>query len=397
VDYEYIQTADPLRGLCDDLASASVIGYDTEFVSEYSYRPDLCLIQVAADRRLAVIDTRALPEIGEFWAVLADAGHQTIVHSGREEFRFCVQACGRRPSRLLDTQIAAGLIGMEYPASYAKLLARLVGRHLAKGETRTDWRRRPLSRRQIEYALQDVVHLEPMRDRLMQRLNTLGRSAWLDEEMQRWQDDQEAAETREHWRRVGGLSGLTAQALAVVRELWQWREAQAARRNCPARRVLRDDLIVELARCGTADVARIRAVRGLDRGDLQRSLNEIAQCVERAMGLPPAQWPGRSERRAIPPQVTVLSQFLATTLAGTARAQEVAPALVGTVQDVAELVAYRLGVADPPFEHPPRLASGWRAVVVGQLIDDLLAGRLAIRIRDPLADNPLVFDPVSPG
>src|SRR5207244_2461404 len=151
------------------IAGSGAIAFDTEFVSEDSYRPDLCLVQVAAAGKLAVIDPHAVEDLAPFWNLLAAEGHETIVHAGREEFRFCRRAIGRRPARLFDIQLAAALIGLEYPAAYGTLISRLLGQRLGKGETRTDWRKRPLTPVQLEYALQDVIYLEPLRDLIHER------------------------------------------------------------------------------------------------------------------------------------------------------------------------------------------------------------------------------------
>ncbi|MCA9188012.1 MAG: ribonuclease D, partial [Planctomycetales bacterium] len=228
--YSIAENNEDLRRLVAQMADAQVIAFDTEFVSEFTYRPDLCLLQVAADGHLWVVDPHAIASIDEFWNALCQGNHVTIVHAGREEFRFCRRAVGRVPANWFDVQLAAGLIGLEYPTSYGKLLTRLLNRKLPKGETRTDWRRRPLSQAQLEYALQDVVHLEPLYQQLSARLQKLGRRSWLDDENARWQQDVIDSDERERWRRVSGTSGLGPRALLAVKYLWQWREEQAEQR-----------------------------------------------------------------------------------------------------------------------------------------------------------------------
>jgi len=267
-----------------------------------------------------------------------------------------------------------------------------VGKTLGKGETRTDWRRRPLTPQQLEYALQDVVHLPAMRDALFEKLDRLGRRSWFADEMLAWQRAVETAEGEDRWRRTSGISGLSGRSLAVVRELWSWREAEAQRRNRPVRRVLRDDLIVELAKRRSADVQRIRAVRGMQRGDLKNRLPELARCIQRGLDVPESKCPG-SIRREMPKQLAVLSQFLASALGSHYRAAKLAPGLVGSVQDVRDLIAYRLGLWKADDDQPPPLARGWRKEIVGDLVEDLLGGKLSIRIQDPLSDEPLVFVP----
>lgn len=384
-----ITTAAALSQFCTDLRTADAIAFDTEFVSEHTYRSELCLVQVAARGQLAVIDAVAVGDVTPFWDVIATDGHESIVHAGREELVFCLDATGRRPARLFDIQIAAGLAGYEYPAGYGSLLFKLLGQQLHKGETRTDWRRRPLSPHQIEYALDDVRHLHAMRDKLHSRLSQLGRLEWMQAEMQAWQDEVDDYRSRERWRRVSGLAGLSNRSLAIVRELWRWRDAEAERRDLPPRRVLRDDLIIELAKRRTADVKQIKALRGMERGDLQRLLPKLSEAIDRAVQLPETDLP-RTERRETPNQINMLGQFLSSALTSICRSAEIAPAIVGTASDVRDLIAFRLGY---DVGGTPSLAQGWRAKVVGQIIDDLLAGKLSIRIADPLSDEPLVFEP----
>ncbi len=391
MSYTEVTTARQLTAFCDELAQSPVIAFDTEFVSEHTYRSQLCLVQVATPGGLAVIDPLAAGSLTRFWEVLAKAGHQTIVHAGREELGFSLTDVGRTPADLIDVQIAAGLVGGEFPAGYGSLLGRMLNVSTQKGETRTDWRRRPLSRQQMEYALDDVRYLIPLRDKFIEKISSLGRLGWLQAEMKSFENEVQASRTRERWRRVSGISGLSPRSLAVAREVWRWREAEAQRRDVPARLVLRDDLLVELAKRRTADLRQIRAVRGMERGELQRVLPKIAEHVQLALDLPQSDLP-HSERREVPNQINVLGQFLSTALTSLCRSMELAPALVGTASDVRDLVAYRLGFVT---DDVPILASGWRSEVVGTLIDDLLAGKLSIRITDPLSDHPLVFEKTS--
>jgi ribonuclease D len=179
--------------------------------------------------------------------------------------------------------------------------------------------------------------------------------------------------------------------MAVACELWRWRESEAERRDCPPRRVLRDDLLIELAKRQSADEKRIRAVRGFDRRNLAKLIPEIARRIARALEEPEDHWP---EKAVVDqkPQLSVLGQFLFSALGSVARQSELAPSLVGTPNDVRDLISYRTG--DSHHGPPPILALGWRAKLVGRLFDDLLAGRVSVRIDNPKSDHPLAFDPV---
>ena len=160
--------------------------------------------------------------------------------------------------------------------------------------------------------------------------------------MATWREEIERSLSHERWRRVSGNAALDAAGLAIIRELFQWRDAEAQRRNQPARRILRDDLIVELARRGSADVGRIRAVRGMERGDLQRRLGDIAAAIQRGLDLPEADRPVRVPRQQVP-ELSVLGQFLFAALGSICRQAQLSPNLVGTPNDIREWIAYRMG------------------------------------------------------
>lgn len=386
-----ITSQSDLLDYCGRLHDADWIAMDTEFVSEDSYRPELCLIQVAGPEGMALIDTIAVEDVTPFWQALAEGDHETIVHAGRGDLEFCLRSVKQRPKQLFDTQVAAGLVGIEYPIGLRNLILKVVGDRSKKHETRTDWRRRPLSGRQIEYALDDVRHLREIADFLHGRLNELGRADWLRDEMERWQDDVERSLRQERWRRLSGSSGMDRKSLALARELWRWREAEAERRNIPARRVLRDDLLVELAKRQTSDPKRIRAVRGFERRNLVRLIPEIAECLSRALELPEEEWPVKYVSSP-KPQLSVLGQFLFSALGSIAREAHLAPSLVGGPNDVRDLIAYRTG--DDQRSQPPSLSVGWRAELVGNLFENLLGGKIAVRVDDPTSDHPLAFDRV---
>jgi ribonuclease D len=388
VQYRSITNDDELQDYCRELAEHTTAAFDTEFVSEHTFRPVLCLIQVAAGGNLAVIDPLTIDDLTPFWNTLAAEGRTTIVHSGRSEAEFSVHAIGRPPAGLFDVQIAAGLIGVEYPAGYGNLLSRVLGLKVKKHETRTDWRRRPLSKKQIEYALLDAWHLEPCYETLVKRLAELGRLEWMDEEMATWKSDLEKALSHERWRRVSGNSGLDVRALAILRELYEWREREAKRRNQPVRRVLRDDLLIELSKRGTAEPKQIEAVRGMERGDLAKRVDAIAACIAKGLQLPEEDCP-----RKIPvdqmPQLSVLGQFLFAALGSLCRESRLAPALVGTPNDIRELIAQR--THQVKSKKTPRLAKGWRAHFVGDLFNDLIDGKIAVRVTAPADESPLSF------
>ena len=180
---EYIVTdSSGVRTCCDDVAASPQIAFDTEFVGEETYVPHLCLVQVATANALYVLDPFDCGPLDELWKLIADPGRVAVVHAGREEVRICNGAIGRPPGNLFDVQIGAGLLGLGYPLGYGPLIQSVLRKRISKGETLTDWRKRPLSQHQIRYAFDDVRDLLAVWRRMEAKLEKLGRTGWAREE-----------------------------------------------------------------------------------------------------------------------------------------------------------------------------------------------------------------------
>ena len=208
--------------------------------------------------------------------------------------------------------------------------------------------------------------------------------------MDAWRTEILSAQDRKDWRRVSGIGSLNWRSLAVVRELWHWRQEEARRVNQPPKRLLRDDLLVEIAKRRTDKPDQILAIRGMQRNDLKRKVHELVACVQRGEANP-LEPTGRSAQRDPPPQLNLLGQFLTPALTTICRRAEVAASMVGTASDVRDLIAHHFGFSGAGQE-TPLLLRGWRAELVGNLLDELLTGRRSIRIRNAKSDDPLAFD-----
>ncbi len=392
-EYQHITTAEALKKFCSENGNSQYVGFDTEFVSENCFRPLLCLIQVSTDKAYAIIDTLAIEDLTVFWDWLCDGDHITIVHAAREEFLFCFRDVAKRPANLFDIQLAAGMVGCEYPAAYGNLVNRMIGVVVDKGETRTDWRQRPLTDRQMAYALEDVVHLWPVYNELKTKLEKLNRTDWVLDEMDQWQGALERTITHPQWRRVSGIARLKPAQLAIVKELWIWRNKEAQRRDRTPKRVLADDLIVELSRRGTSAAAQIKAIRGFGNRVHASAIEGISAAIEKALKMPKSDYPKRiTSTKTI--NLGLLGQFLTTALNVLCRTEQIAPSIVGTAQEVRDVAAMRLGILKLPEK--PKLLTGWRSEIVGQLIDQVLDGRVAIRVDDPKSDHPLKMEYLDP-
>jgi ribonuclease D len=387
---EIVAHPQELAACCADLANCPYFGFDTEFVGEDSYHPRLCLVQVATADCLYLIDPLTAGPLDGFWQLIVDPARVVIVHAGREEVRLCRLWTGRTPGNLFDLQLAAGLVGLAYPLGHGTLVNQVLGVQMAKGETLTEWRHRPLTAGQIRYAFDDVRYLLALWQRLSARLEALGRTDWAREEFGRLSRHAAPEEpAAEKWRKLRGLGSLDRRRLAIVRALYNWREETAARSNRPTRAIVRDDLIVEIARRNPARERDLQVVRGLPR----RDLDAILQTVAEARSLPIEQCPIVFGREQDPPQVALVASVLAAVLGDVCARRRLAPNLVASNSDVKLLVRSRL--AGQPPSADSLLSSGWRST---HILPDLLAvldGRRLLRIADVTADAPFDYTDIA--
>lgn len=375
--------------LCREIEQDGIVGFDTEFVSEFTYRPELCLLQFSTRQRCAAVDPYRVEDLSRWWDLMTSGKVTVIVHGGREEIRFCLFATGQPPGRLVDVQIAEGLRSPSFPLAYSALVPRVTGKRIHGKETRTDWRKRPLSQRQVEYALEDVTYLIEIWERQQADFQKRGRLEWAEAEFSRFISDIQGEQTRENWRRIPGSQKLNSRELAVLRELFFWREQEADSRNKPARRTMRDDLLLELAHRRPHNVQELTATRDLNRQDYRRDAPAILSAIARGQALPEAELP-TVEKQQYKEEEQLLGQILSIALANLCLQEEVAQQLVGTVSDLRHLVRWH--VYQERSSDIPRLMSGWRATVCGSLLTDILEGRITLRVADPLSSHPLIFE-----
>jgi ribonuclease D len=382
-----VSTAKGLQDLCRRLQTAETIAYDTEFISEGKYQPELCLVQIAAEGLMALIDPLSVPDLTPLWQLFCDGKREIIVHACRSEMEFCHRSIGRMPPKLFDVQIAAAFVGNEYPMGFSSLLKQFLQISLRKTESRTTWNQRPLTPLQIEYALDDVRYLEALYRAIKTQLTEQQRLTWYYEEIEHVKRTLQTYFETPQWRSLPKISGLPPRELAILRELWFWRDEFARQRSIPASRAFRDDLLVELSRRRTSEEKRIAALRGMQRQDLAKILPDIVLAITRGLSLEEHELPLPSLRTSYP-QYTVLTQVLCAVLGSICKRNRIAPLLVGSPNDIRELIAAELGTL--PETVTPRLATGWRNQLIGTLLFDLLHGRKTLQINYNSADEPLI-------
>lgn len=380
---QYITSADALSELCQQLRESPRLALDTEFVGEDSFVPKLELIQVATEQTAAIIDFPAVSSEGglvEFWELVCDERIQKVVHAGRQDLDLFAVHAGQIPKPFFDTQIAAAMVGFGPQVAYANLVQRVHGRRLDKAHTFTNWSARPLSDDQLAYALEDVTFLLAIHDHLHNKLSKLGRLPWVHEEFGRLEGavGESRREPQERYQRIRGWDQLKSKSAAILRELAAWREGEAKRRNVPRSRVVRDEVLLQLARHPPRHQDELRKVRGLHGSEIDRNGESILATIQAALALPPSAWPVLSKARKPEPEVNGLVELLQAIVKARALQEEIAPTLLATTADLQELVDAKINrsTLDLP------LLKGWRRILVGDLLLGALDGKLAFTV-DP--------------
>ncbi|NOT02024.1 MAG: hypothetical protein HOP29_15525 [Phycisphaerales bacterium] len=368
-----------VRSAVDAIVSSGRFAFDAEFIGEDAYAAEICLIQVATQDVVFLIDPLAGVDLAPFWSTVTDGSIETVVHAGLEDLTICYQHTGQAPRRVFDVQVAAGLVGLDYPMSLSRLARATLGVRLHKSQTLTDWRKRPLSAEQMDYAVQDVGYVLAIRDALDRKLGVLNRRDWADEEFARFSDErlyQPRAELLA--RRVKGAGTLDGRALAVAQEVAVERERLAKEFNRPPRVLLKDHLVVAMARHGWARPADLKSLRGMTLTG--RPLQRICEAVQRGLDMPEESLAQPSNKDEDTPWESSLGRFVTAVLGDYCRCHDVSFQLMGSNRDVRAVVLEHTRGAD--VVEPEAFQRGWRKQFAGKVIEELLSGNYSVRVQN---------------
>lgn len=380
-----IDTYDALSDLMERALEEEVVAVDTEFVWERTYYPQLGLVQLAfSEEETFLIDTVAIDDLSPLGRILSEGRVEKILHDAVQDLVILRRVTGAYPENIFDTQAAAGLVGLASTISLAGLLWALVEVDLPKTQTRTNWLRRPLSSEQQVYAHNDVRYMPAARDILLERIRSLGRETWLDEELDRYDDPSlyEEKDPHEQFDRISGSGRLSARELAVLRELAAWREEEARHQDRPRGHIVADNVLVEIARRSPRNEDDLRRVRGSV--DHRRYGRDVLEAVERGLEAPADERPLPAGAQPRPDEPTLARVDLALAyVKGKSLGEAVDPAMIGSRADISAVVMEAAG-ADPA-QHA--LLRGWRGEFIGQELLRILAGEVAVRV-DPKTGLP---------
>lgn len=363
-----------LAEFCASQKTAAFITVDTEFMRDSSYWPKLCLVQIGGPESVAAIDTLAPGlDLQPLFDLMADFGLLKVFHSARQDLEIFYHLTGAVPDSIFDTQVAAMVCGFGDSVSYENLARKLAGAKIDKTSRFTDWSKRPLTERQLNYALADVTHLRRIFKELERRLEKSGRASWLNEEMAVLTDPATYdLDPHQAWRRFKSRSG-DGRYLAVLREVAAWREREAQRRDVPRNRVIRDEQLLDIAANRPADQEALARTRGLGREFARGRLGrEMLDAVAQGLAVPKGELPEAPPSNRPAPGIGPVMDLLKVLLKMRCEQHDVAQKLVASTADL-EMIA-----ADDAA--PVRALTGWRYEIFGADALALKHGKLALGI-----------------
>jgi ribonuclease D len=368
-------TTAELAAVCKRFAAFDTVTVDTEFMRETTYWPKLCIVQMASPEEAVIIDATT-PEIDldPFFKLMADEKVMKVFHAARQDIEIVYHRGGLIPHPVFDTQVAAMVCGFGDSISYDQLVNRLTGARLDKSSRFTDWSRRPLSERQIEYAIADVTHLRDVYQTLAARLAEQQRTDWVREEMEVLTSPETyRLEPELAWKRLK-LRVRKPIELAILQEVAAWREREAQARDVPRGRVLKDDAIYEIAQQQPTTAAALAQLRTIPRGfERSRSAEEILAAVKEVVALPKDQLPRLPKHRPTANGNGAAVDLLKVLLKMISESHGVAAKVIATVDDLEALAAD--DAADVPALH------GWRRELFGETALKLKRGDIALAVR----------------
>ncbi|MGN6059539.1 MAG: ribonuclease D [Sphingomicrobium sp.] len=369
---------DDLKALVDRLSAHPFVAVDTEFMRENTYWPDLCLIQVASSEEAAAIDPKAEGiDLKPLLDLFVRNEHVLkVFHAGGQDLEIIHNLTGKVPHPLFDTQIAAMALGHGEQIGYSNLIESLLGHSLDKGARFTDWSRRPLDKRQIDYAIADVTHLATVFPRMVDKLRKTGRGAWLDEEMERLADASNFAFAPEDaWKRLK-LPSRNPAVLGRLKAVAAWRESEARSKNLPRGRIVKDDTLTEIVLHPPKTQDDLGRIRGLSAGWKTNDIgSRLISAIEGSKPLEPGEMPDREPKRpGLTKDAALVSDLLKLLLKIRAKETGVAARLIARSDDLEALAA---GV-----RKNLNILQGWRYEQFGKDALDLVEGRLAFAIEN---------------
>ncbi len=370
-----VETDAQLDKFLQRCACSSYMAIDTEFLREKTYYAKLCLIQIAIEDEVAIIDPLGIRDLTRMAPLLSDPHILKIFHASSQDIEILYHEIGVVPTPVFDTQVAAALLGKTQQASYASVVQSFCGVTLPKKDSYTDWSRRPLRSSQVEYAADDVIYLPRVYQAMMTQLEEKGRLHWLDaafEELSNPVKYEIDPETR--YRKLKRVNQLSQRQLAAAREFAAWRERRAQQANIPRKWIVSDEQIVEACRREAQSLDDLYMVRGMREALKPADARKVLACIKRGLSCPEDELPKMQGRQKNEANVDVAVDLMNAIVHLRSRESRIAPQ---TLAPQVELMKLARG-----HDEDCELLKGWRYHVVGKELVDLLEGRFSLRLAD---------------
>ncbi len=382
MDYQYIETNQQLVGFCDKIKTAGYCTIDTEFVREKTYYPILSLIQIASEQYMACIDPLAVEDFDPLIALLQRQDLVKVFHSPSQDLEILYQYFSSMPEPIFDTQLAAAVLGYDHQIGYAELVNAITGVKLDKKHTRANWNRRPLSQDEIDYAMDDVRYLLPVYQSLKKQLDSKNRAAWIEKDLLAMTSvSTYLVEMSDLWKRLKGVQKLKGVELQIARLLCQWREQMAQQKNLPRRWIVKDEILIELARLKPTTLSDLDSIH--DRGDARscarndkffaKHAETLLQLARDAQNSPASEWPRHEARNSVTMHQQALGDCLMALCRVIAEENQIALATLATRKDIDSLITNRKN---------SRLSQGWRFTMAGERLMNFIHGQSVLGVRD---------------
>lgn len=364
-----------LKAFVKRCCTSPYMAIDTEFLREKTYYARLCLIQVAIEGEVAIIDPFAIKDITLLNDALTSPDVVKIFHASSQDIEILYHETGVVPRPVFDTQIAAALLGKSQQASYSSLVSSYCSVNLPKKDSFTDWSQRPLKDSQIRYAADDVVYLPQIYYDMVEVLNEKNRLHWLDKAFEEISSPEKyEIKPEERYRKLRRVNQLNAQQMAAAREFAAWRELKAQKINVPRKWIVSDEQIVEACRREARTIDELFMVRGMRESLRAENARQAVACIKKGLSCPKEQLPQVHEKPKNEHNVDIVVDLMNAVVHLRARENHIAPQ---TLAPQAELMKLARGHDDEC-----ELLKGWRYKVIGKELKELLKGKFSLRIAD---------------
>ena len=375
-EYEilYVDDNEKLQQLCDSIKNAPLLILDTEFIREKTYRAKLCLLQIATDDIVACVDPIALSDISPLMDIINDKNKLKVLHAARQDYEIFFDLTKQLPQPLFDSQLAASLLGYGEQVGYGSLVQKVLGIQLDKAHTRTDWCKRPLSDEQIRYASDDVVYLRELYPILKNQLIEQGRENWLDDEFDALcKPELYVTHPEEAWSKVKGINRLRPRQLAAAKNISEWREKVAIKKDRPRRWILADDTLLAAAQLLPKSISQLESIANIKKAVIDNSGEKILSCVKKALELKETDLPSIKKPKRLSADQEIIADLLLTLLKLIASKQNISPANIANRKMIEKLILGEKDIA---------LLQGWRNKLAGEKLQNLLSNKVGLHIEN---------------